>query len=350
MKQSILMGLTALLLAVFLPMALLSPADAAAPEAMVVTMESAPLSEPTQEQAVQPEQEQAEPAQKTVSCFDADTTVALLQGSSVTELPLAEYLTGVLLSEMPASFQMEALKAQAVAARTFTLRNISAGKHADADLCADSGCCQAWAGRDALKEKLGDAFTQYWEKAAQAVAETDGMVLTYGGQLIDAVYFSCSGGATEDAVAVWGGDVAYLQSVESPGEEISSKFETEVTFTPEELTRILTAANPACDFSGSVQSWFGETVTTDGGGVGTMVIGGQAFEGTELRTLLKLNSAKFTVDVDAAEIRFTVSGYGHRVGMSQYGAEAMARAGSTFEEILLHYYTGVTLSRMTATD
>ena len=113
---------------------------------------------------------------------------------------------------------------------------------------------------------------------------------------------------------------------------------------------MLTAANPACDFSGSVQSWFGETVTTDGGGVGTMVIGGQVFEGTELRTLLHLNSAKFTVEADAEEIRFTVSGYGHRVGMSQYGAEAMARDGSTFEEILLHYYTGVTLTRMTATD
>ena len=144
--------------------------------------------------------------------------------------------------------------------------------------------------------------------------------------------------------------MAYLQSVESPDKEISSKFETEVTFTPAEFSRMLTAANPACDFSGSVLSWFGETVTTDGGGVGTMVIGGQVFEGTELRTLLHLNSAKFTVEADAEEIRFTVSGYGHRVGMSQYGAEAMARDGSTFEEILLHYYTGVTLTRMTATD
>lgn len=348
MKQSILLGLTALLLAVFLPMSLLSPADAAPPEAMVVTLETAPPSEAAQAQEAQPEPAQAE--QENAADFDAETTVALLQGGAVTELSLSEYLTGVLLSEMPASFQAEALKAQAVAARTFTLRNMAAGKHEDADLCADSGCCQAWTSRDALQDKLGNAFSQYWDKAAQAVAETDGMVLTYDGQLIDAVYFSCSGGTTEDAVAVWGGDVAYLQSVESPGEEISAKFETEAAFTPAEFSRILTAANPACDFSGSVESWFGETVATDGGGVATMEIGGQVFQGTELRTLLNLNSAKFTVDANAAEIRFTVSGYGHRVGMSQYGAEAMARAGSTFEEILLHYYTGVTLTRMTATD
>ena len=109
-------------------------------------------------------------------------------------------------------------------------------------------------------------------------------------------------------------------------------------------------AHTCSDVSGNGGSWLGEPVTTDGGGVGTMVIGGRMFEGTELRTLLHLHSAKFSVEADAEEIRFTVSGYGHRVGMSQYGAEAMARDGSTFEEILLHYYTGVTLTRMTATD
>lgn len=348
MKQSILMGITALLLAVFLPAALLSPAEAAQPEPMVVTVEQ-PAAAPEEAPEEVPEEAPEEKAVQEAS-YDEETSISLLTGNDIQSLPLSEYLTGVVLSEMPASFQLEALKAQAVAARTFTLRHVAAGKHDTADLCADSSCCQAWASLDALQDKLGDAFSQYWQKAAQAVEETDGMVLTYDGQLIDAVYFSCSGGATEDAVAVWGGDVAYLQSVESPGEEISSKFETEVTFTPAEFSRMLTAANPACDFSGSVQSWFGETVTTDGGGVGTMVIGGQMFEGTELRTLLHLNSAKFTVEADAEEIRFTVSGYGHRVGMSQYGAEAMARDGSTFEEILLHYYTGVTLTRMTATD
>ena len=352
MKQSILMGLTALLLAVFLPAALLSPAEAAQPEPMVVTVEQ-PAAAPEEAPEEVPEEVSEEvPEEKAVqeASYDEETSISLLTGNDIQSLPLSGYLTGVVLSEMPASFQLEALKAQAVAARTFTLRHVAAGKHDTADLCADSSCCQAWASLDTLQDKLGDAFSQYWQKAAQAVEETDGMVLTYDGQLIDAVYFSCSGGATEDAVAVWGGDVAYLQSVESPGEEISSKFETEVTFTPAEFSRLLTAANPACDFSGSVQSWFGETVTTDGGGVGTMVIGGQVFEGTELRTLLHLNSAKFTVEADAEEIRFTVSGYGHRVGMSQYGAEAMARDGSTFEEILLHYYTGVTLTRMTATD
>src|SRR5699024_2808383 len=104
-----------------------------------------------------------------------------------------------------------------VAARTFTLKQRAAGKHPGADLCADSSCCQAWTSREALETKLGDGFAAYWDKASQAVSATDGLVLTYGGDLIDAVYFSCSGGTTEDAVAVWGGDVPYLQTVESPG-------------------------------------------------------------------------------------------------------------------------------------
>lgn len=336
MKQSILMGLTALLLAVFLPAALLSPAEAAQPEPMVVTVEQPAAPEEASEEA---------PAAKAVqeTSYDEETSISLLTGDGIQSLPLSEYLTGVVLSEMPASFQLEALKAQAVAARTFTLRNVAAGKHDTADLCADSSCCQAWASLDTLQDKLGDAFSQYWQKAAQAVEETDGMVLTYDGQLIDAVYFSCSGGATEDAVAVWGGDVPYLQTVESPGEEISGKFETTVTVPLAEFRQILQTADPQVWLAGSPSSWFGNRVETDGGGVDTLEIGGRIFRGTELRTLFGLNSAKFTVEATAEAVVFTVSGYGHRVGMSQYGAEAMARAGADFEEILLHYYTGVTL-------
>lgn len=344
MKQSILMGITALLLAVFLPAALLSPAEAAQPEPMVVTVEQ-PAAAP--EEAPEEASEEA-PEEKAVqeASYDEETSISLLTGNDIQSLPLSEYLTGVVLSEMPASFQLEALKAQAVAARTFTLRHVAAGKHDTADLCADSSCCQAWASLDTLQDKLGDAFSQYWQKAAQAVEETDGMVLTYDGQLIDAVYFSCSGGSTEDAVAVWGGDVPYLQAVESPGEEISKKFETQVTVPLAQFRQILEAADPDVWLSGSADSWFGPCSLTEGGGVATWEIGGQSFTGTQLRSLFSLNSANFTISAGDSEIVFIVSGYGHRVGMSQYGAEAMARAGSDFEEILLHYYTGVTLTRM----
>ena len=354
MKQSILAGLTALLLAVFLPMALLSPAEAAAPEAKVViwdtpaAAESEAEAQDTEPEAPDdaPEEASASGASAQPAAWDEATTVSLLTEGGVISLSLREYLTGVVLSEMPASFSAEALKAQAVAARTFTLKKLEASKHADADLCADSACCQAWTSREALAEKLGSAFSQYWQKAAAAVAGTDGLVLTYDGQLIDAVYFSCSGGSTEDAVAVWGGDVPYLQAVESPGEEISGKFETQVTVPLAQFRQILEAADPDVWLSGSADSWFGPCSLTEGGGVATWEIGGQSFTGTQLRSLFSLNSAKFTISAGDSEIVFSVSGYGHRVGMSQYGAEAMARAGSDFEEILLHYYTGVTLTRM----
>lgn len=363
MKQSILAGLSALLLAVFLPMALLSPAEAAEPETKMVIWDTAAAAEseadlqdaePEAETAAEPETPDDAPEAETASAasaqpaaaWDEATTVSLLTEGGVVSLSLREYLTGVVLSEMPASFSAEALKAQAVAARTFTLKKLEASKHADADLCADSACCQAWTSREALAEKLGSAFSQYWQKAAEAVTGTDGLVLTYGGQLIDAVYFSCSGGSTEDAVAVWGGDVPYLQAVESPGEEISKKFETQVTVPLAQFRQILEAADPDVWFSGSADSWFGPCSRTEGGGVATWEIGGQSFTGTQLRSLFSLNSANFIISAGDSEIVFTVSGYGHRVGMSQYGAEAMARAGSDFEEILLHYYTGVTLTQM----
>lgn len=347
MKQSILAGISALLLAVFLPMALLSPAEAAQPEAqMVLWTQPGPAAADPAETAEAAD----EAAPEAEADADAAVEVALETEGGVETLPLDDYLTGVVLSEMPASFSEAALEAQAVAARTFTLKQMEAGKHAEADLCADSQCCQAWTSRDALAEKLGGSFAMYWDKAAQAVAATDGLVLTYDGALIDAVYFSCSGGTTEDAVAVWGGDVPYLQSVESPGEEISGKFETTVTVSTAEFQRILQTANPAVWLSGAPSTWFGAATVTDGGGVDTLEIGGQRFRGTELRTLFGLNSAKFTVSASAEEIVFTVSGYGHRVGMSQYGAEAMARAGADFEEILLHYYTGVDITAMPPAD
>lgn len=347
MKQSVVAGLSALLLAALLPMALLAPVEAVTPEASLVVIEtsSRPQTGTMTTETVVVSQAEAE-----TMAWDSTQEINLLTGDSVTTLPLSEYLTEVVLSEMPASFCVEALKAQAVAARTFTLRNLAAGKHDTADLCADSSCCQAWTSRQGLMEKLGDAFEAYWEKAAEAVAGTDGQVLTYDGALIDAVYFSCSGGTTEDAVAVWGGEVPYLQSVESPGEEISSKFTTEVNVSFQDFQTLLQATNPAVDLTGQPSGWFGAVSYTEGGGVATMEIGGQVFRGTQLRTCFGLNSAKFTVAVEADGICFTVSGYGHRVGMSQYGAEAMARAGSNYRDILLHYYSGVTLTTMTGSD
>ena len=254
------------------------------------------------------------------------------------QMSLREYLVGVVLAEMPADFEPEALKAQAVVARTYTRKRMEGSKHEGACVCMDPGCCQGWKSVEDYLSQGGRAASV--EKIRSAVAETDGLVLCYDGKLIDATYFSCSGGATEDAVAVWGQDVPYLQSVQSPGEEEAPRFTDTVTFSPAQLAEKLGLSG-----TGDPAEWFGNVTYTDGGGVEAMVIRGQTFTGTQLRQKLGLRSTAFSVRASADSITITTRGFGHRVGMSQYGAQAMARAGSTYAEILAHYYTGAELVR-----
>ena len=273
-------------------------------------------------------------------------TVSLRTGSGLQTLPEEAYLTAVVLAEMPASFEPEALRAQAVAARTFLRRKEQAGKHTDCDVCADSACCQAWLSEAELEAKYGAELAVYWDKAADAVRATADEVLTWEGALIDATYFSCSGGSTEAAVAVWGTDVPYLQAVESPGEQDALRYESEVCFPDDELRTRLQTAAPEARLTGHAEDWFGETARTEGGGVDTMVIGGVSFTGTQLRSLLGLNSTKFTVRCGDGEVRFHVLGFGHRVGMSQYGANAMAKLGFDYRTILQYYYRGAKIEKI----
>ncbi|MDD6023704.1 MAG: stage II sporulation protein D [Oscillospiraceae bacterium] len=245
------------------------------------------------------------------------------------EMTMEDYLTGVLMGEMPASFQMEALKAQAVAARTYTMKRLASG----GTLSDDPSVCQAFISPEKAQEKLGSQWEQLLRKLRQAVTDTEGQVLTYDGDLISATYFSCSGGRTESAQAVWGGDVPYLISVESPGEEECADYETTKTMTREAVMDAL-----------MVDSLGVSDVTyTEGGGVDTMVIGGKTFSGRELRGLLGLKSTCFTMELTEKEAIFTVRGYGHRVGLSQEGAEAMALEGKDYREILQWYYPGTEL-------
>lgn len=267
---------------------------------------------------------------------EPEETIRLLTGDGIQMLPLSEYLTGVVLSEMPPDFAPEALKAQAVAARTFAQKRRQAAKHDGADVCADSACCQAWNSEAALREKFQESYDAYAEKARAAVEATRGEVLVYDGALIDATYFSCSGGRTEDAAAVWGEEVPYLQSVESYGEESALRYASEKSFTADELR----AALGDSTLSGDPESWFSDAVYTAGGGVDTIMIGDKTYAGTELRKLLKLNSTCFTVSAGSSSVTFHVLGYGHRVGMSQYGADYMARQGYDYRTILQYYYRG----------
>lgn len=272
-------------------------------------------------------------------------TVRLLDGGAVAELSMEDYLTGVLLSEMPAEFETEARKAQAVAARTFTCRKLLQPKHENADVCAEASCCQAWTSREQLRQKYGASFDTVWNAALAAVRQTAGQVLTYDGQLIDAVYFSCSGGATEAAVAVWGTDVPYLQAVESPGEEAAPRFSSRAVFPPEEFAQRLMQENPDVQLNGSPDTWLGETTRSAGGGVAACSIGSVSFSGTQLRRMFGLNSTRLTLSYQDGDFVFDVTGFGHRVGMSQYGAQTMAQLGFSYRTILQYYYQGAEVER-----
>ena len=248
------------------------------------------------------------------------------------QMELTDYLTGVLISEMPGSFHAEAKKAQAIVARTYTLRRIDGSDKHPGAVCTDSRCCQGYLDPDTFADQ------ETVRLAHSAVEATENLVLTYGGELIDATYFSCSGGMTEDAVAVWGSDVPYLQSVQSPGEEIAAHYTDTVSFSKAKIEAAL-----GISLKGSSGNWIGTVIYTEGGGVASMVIGGKTFRGTELRSALGLRSTAFEAKAENGGITFTTKGYGHRVGMSQYGAQAMALSGSNYGQILAHYYTGTAL-------
>ena len=274
---------------------------------------------------------------------DKNRMVKLLQGDgTVAELTMADYLFGVVAAEMPAAFEEEALKAQACAARTYTVtcQNSASTKHSGADLCADSTCCQAYIRREDAQARWGRDAGTYTEKIQRAVAGTDGLGVLYEGEPIQALFFSSAAGRTVDAVEVWGNAVDYLKSVDSPeGDEVPN-YHTQEVLTADQVKELTLAAYPGADLSGDPAGWFGQASRNEGGGVISIPLGGVTLTGGQARALFSLRSACFTVSWDGEAFTFDVTGYGHGVGMSQYGANAMAREGSGFRDILTWYYTG----------
>lgn len=260
-----------------------------------------------------------------------NTITVISNDGTVRDLPIEEYVTAVVLNEMPANFETEALKAQAVVARTYALRRIlKPGKHEEAAVCLRSSCCQGFCDIAAYMEKGGtEADVQ---KVVQAVDDTSGFVIVYDDELIDATYFSCSGGATEDASEVWGAVVPYLQSVQSPGEEGASHYVDTVNIQADDFLKCLDLKEQKIKI--------GNVTHTKGGGVESIVICDVEFSGTQLRKKLSLRSTAFYITAIGDSVTITTKGYGHRVGMSQYGADAMAVNGASYEEILQHYYQG----------
>lgn len=279
---------------------------------------------------------------QTRSARDKGRAVRLLQpDGTVTQTNMEEYLWSVVAAEMPAAFEEEALKAQACAARTYAVRlQESGGKHENADLCTDSKCCQAYISPADAAAKWGDSAQAYAGKITRAVSQTDGLGVLHAGAPIQALFFSSAPGKTTDAVAVWGSSVDYLKSVDSPeGEEVPN-YRTTVTLSAQEVKNLLLAAYPGCDLSGEPGTWFSDIRTGESGAVSSVLIGGVTLTGNQVRGALGLRSPTFTVAFDGANFTFQVTGYGHGVGMSQYGANAMAKSGSTFRDILTWYYTG----------
>ena len=250
-------------------------------------------------------------------------------------MDLEEYVYRVVLGEMPMDFEVEALKAQAVAARTYTMRRVERGDKHDGAVCTDHTCCQSY--RDP-EDYLAQGGTQEkLNRLRDAVEQTRGQVLRYDGELISATYFASAGGSTEDACAVWGSAIPYLVPVDSPDKSLEKK----VSFKPKEFQGKL-----GVTLEGKPADWIGKITYTAGGGVDTIQIGKKTYSGVKLRSLLGLRSTVFTVTATADAVVFETRGYGHRVGMSQYGADAMAVTGSSYNQILAHYYPGTTLTKL----
>ena len=283
--------------------------------------------------------------------YSQHSTIKLLHTAdqSVEELPLDTYLLGVVSAEMPANFEQEALNAQALVARTYTLYTIiNSKKHENADICDDSACCQAWISKeDRLAKWEENLREENWSKIEKAVSTTKGKVITYEGNIIDAFFHSNSGGLTETPAGVWGGtNYPYLQSVETAGEDAYSQYSSEVVLTKEELKNKILESHSDLNLDYSVENPIEITEYTESNRVKTIRIGNINLSGVELRNLIGLRSTNFTFKIDGENIVFSVIGYGHGVGMSQTGADSMAKSGSNYEEIVKHFYTGVEIVNM----
>lgn len=278
---------------------------------------------------------------------DGGVQLAVKNGDAVEIMALDVYLQGVVRGEMPASFELEALKAQAAAERTYIYYQLAAGRkeaHPNADVCTDPSCCNAWLSEEAAREKWGGDFDGWESRIEEAVAATDGQVALYDGQPILAVFHSSSAGKTAGAGAVWSGDMPYLRSVDSPeGEETVPNYYSAAEFTAAEAKALLAQAHPELTFSGGPDKWFGAVEKDESGRVGTVEVCGAPLRGVEVRRIFSLRSACFTIDAAADRVTFRVTGYGHGVGMSQYGANELARQGRTWQEILLWYYADITI-------
>lgn len=291
-------------------------------------------------------QNQATPLpSRTVSVYFSDE-------DKVETLSLEEYLPGVIAAEMPASFPLEALKAQAVASRSYILDKMMSGGnkaecHKGADVCTDSTHCKAWMSKEERFESWSTADCEKnWTKITTAVSETTGEYMTYQGEPITAVFYAISSGTTERAEDVWGGDVPYLQNADSSMDVNAPGYRSSATFSKSEFRRIISAEFPDIQLGDRPAGWYGDEIRSSGGAVLSCYIGDQSLKGTDVRRIFSLRSHNYTLTYSDGNFIFDVVGYGHGVGMSQWGAKFYADEGKNYRDILRIYYSGISFANL----
>ena len=268
---------------------------------------------------------------------DVISVMSSQSGKSI-EIEMREYIIGCVAAEMPADYHSEALKAQAVASFTYAKRIREKNTDEAADITDNPDIHQGYIDETARKEKWGEKYEEYEEKIGAAVDSVMGEYMSFDGETVLAVYHSNSAGRTRNAKNLWGSEIPYLVSVESVGDRLSPDYIHTVGLGEKELSGF--CEEGGVKTKGSADKWIEKINRDDEGYVTSLVVCGKEITATDFRSASKLESACFEIEYDG-EFVVTCKGYGHGVGMSQYGADYMARQGFSYREILSHYYTGV---------
>jgi len=323
MRQHLFFGLLLLLLLVLVPLLSLAWRTPAEIE----------LQPPQQQQEITPQQQEQQDSPRTIQVLRQET-------GQVQVISLEEYLIGVVAAEMPALFHEQALMAQAVAAYTFTRYRLEVG---GASVISDAWeTDQGYLSPEQRRERWGENFAQHEATITRAVRTVYGYSLEHNGLPIFAAYHAMSAGQTENAGDYWGRDLPFLRSVTSPGCRLAHNFEVTTIFTPAQVQQNL-ASLPGAALTGDPAAWFGTAVRTQAGTVTQLPVSGTNVTGRQIRQAFALRSSNFTIELTNGEFHITTHGFGHGVGMSQTGADHMAQQGSTWREILAHYYQGAAL-------
>lgn len=281
--------------------------------------------------------------------YGNSVSVYIKDAETIKELDINDYLKCVVAAEVPADFEKEAIKAQAVAARTYLYSHIKSyesgnvsPEHIGAVICTDYAHCQAYITEDKYKEKYGERAEDNLRKISECISETADEIMTYNGEVISAVFHSTSSGRTESATDVWGNDIPYLQSVESTEDEQSPKFRSELVISEEEFKNIAENKLDGTNWNSELVS---DILRSDAGGIISVKLGGVSVSGNEFRNMYSLHSTNVDIIRENGNVKMNVKGYGHGVGMSQYGANYLAANGKTYKEILKKYYTGIKIEK-----